>query len=264
MTKLSPYKRAIAAVVVIMAIGIGVLVWQSAPDSEPDIPLTPATPTAPLVTEAPATPVIGGEAPAPQESCKALKIACDIGDVDACIEAKSRHCDLVDDEATAPSVEVVLTADTGPPDPEECQHDFPDYVQPLDGLHPTWPAGGVWGGHQNTSAPCLALAQNLIEIAHQAVGNRGKHNCDVKSAGDNCDRSNWHNAWTLDKACWVIGADLRAVTTWDHGRNVDHACRAANDWLLKFTAFDNLKYIHRAEYQIGILRDVFAVAKPSA
>ena len=264
MSKLAPYKRAIAAVVVLLALGIGVLVWQSAPDSVPATPVTPATPATPLVTEAPATPVIGGEAPAPQESCKALKVACDIGDIAACAEYKT-HCGPLDkplDEATAPTVEIVLTADTG--DSDECANDFRDFHVPEDGLHATWIAGGTWGGKQTTSAACLELARHLFESAHQGVGNRTHNNCDTKSVGDNCDTSNWFHLYTVDKGCWVIGADLRNVRTWDHGQTVDHACRAANDWLQKAVFFNDEKYQHRAEYQIGILRDVVNAAKPSA
>ena len=72
--------RASRAAVILIAIGIGVLIWQSEPDTVPASDLTPATPaptTAPLVTVAPATPIIGytgADATSPAAIAEAQKL----------------------------------------------------------------------------------------------------------------------------------------------------------------------------------------------
>ena len=72
------------APIVIIAIGIGVLIWQSLPDSVPESDLTPATPaptTAPLTTVVPATPIIGdadgGCSKEQKRACKNMLCATD-------------------------------------------------------------------------------------------------------------------------------------------------------------------------------------------
>ena len=54
---ISRIPRWLQALVVLMLIGVGVLIWQAAPDSEPAVPVVPASTTVPASTEQPATSV---------------------------------------------------------------------------------------------------------------------------------------------------------------------------------------------------------------
>ena len=223
MTRLTFLSRVVPAIIVVLCIGVGVLLWLSAPDSEPDIPLTPATPTAPLSTEAPATPVITDDS-APQESCEALKVACDIGDVDACIEAKSRHCDLVDSEV------------------------------------------GYSGGDA-TSPENIARAHDLIEQAHEGIGNVWHNDIHTGQPGCGTDcMTAINDAASKTKAAYtLLGDDVLSRRTWDKNQTVAHAFAAAEYWIdeVNVGETDSGDAAPHALYQLGILRDVLAPAKAS-
>ena len=240
--------RAAKIAVILIAIGVGVLVWQSEPDTVPASDLTPATPaptTAPLVTEAPATPIIGEgggcseeqkracknmlcatdacaaccleDEAAPQESCEALKIACDIGDVDACIEAKTRHCDLVD-------------------------------------------SASGYDGAQATPAAKIAEAQALIEEAHEGIGNVW-HN-DIHTGQPDCSSECMaainDAASKTQEARGLLGADILGMHTWDKNQTIAHAFDAALYWInqVNIGETDSGDAAPHALYQLGILRDV--------
>jgi len=75
--------RAVIAVGIVLILGVGLLIWASAPD---DVPASDVVPAAPATTEAAAPSCLAGE------SCSALREACKLGMAPACAECATQHC----------------------------------------------------------------------------------------------------------------------------------------------------------------------------
>ena len=203
--------RAAKIAVILIAIGVGVLIWQSEPDTVPASDLTPATPaptTAPLVTEAPATPIIGEGSGCSEEQKRACKnMLCA---TDACAA-----CCL---------------------DPE---------------------AG--YSGAQATPPENIAEAQQLVEEAHEGIGNVW-HN-DIHTGQPDCSSECMaainDAASKTQEARGLLGADVLGMHTWDKDQTIAHAFDAALYWInqVNIGETDSGDAAPHALYQLGILRD---------
>ena len=107
-----------------------------------------------------------------------------------------------------------------------------------------------------TSTADLTDAAAKIEQAHEGIGNI-IHN-DDGSDNNGCEtKCGEELADAISKtaiACNELHSDILNLRTWDHNQTVGHACYAANYWLGETSPVD--EGTHRAEYQLGILRDV--------
>ena len=112
-----------------------------------------------------------------------------------------------------------------------------------------------------TSTADLVAARDGVEQAHKGLGNTLK---DMNSWGHNgctnpCTDAIADAYDKTVKAHGTLGHDILDQTTWDHGHTVANAFDAAQYWMEK-GAFGDATDIHRAEYQLGILRDVLRSA----